>query len=168
MPRPRHRRAQYKALPYASRATLERAYIGMAIMEPVMNGDLKLNILVVDDEAGPRHLICRHLEKLGHNAVPAESGVEAIRKVTEEREAYDLVVLDMLMPVQDGEATFDALHKLKPELAVLLCTGSCDPAALRRLLRTGWCDLLCKPFSQTELRSKIAGLLARAQRSTAA
>ena len=129
-----------------------------------MQGELRRNILVVDDEEGTRAVICRHLEFLGHHAESAASGCEALRMVTEAREPYDLVVLDMRMPGMDGEATFTELNKLKPELLYLLCTGACDMLAMERLLSTGFCELLHKPFTQGALRDKTAGLLSRVPR----
>ena len=119
------------------------------------------HILVVDDEAVTRAFLCRLLERLGYRAVPVANGMEAIAAVTTGSNAYALAVLDMVMPGMDGEATCKALHQFQPDLPVLVCTGGCDAAALQRLLHSGNCEQLSKPFKMEALRGKIKDLLAR-------
>ena len=126
-----------------------------------MNGDGKRCILLVDDDEWVRSLISRLLERLGYCAVPVASGGAAIAWVTAGDTPFDLVILDMMMPDMSGEDTFLALRALKPSLFFILCSGSGETAASDRLLSTGHCVLLGKPFSQAELRAKIEGLLSR-------
>ena len=126
-----------------------------------MNGAGKRYILLVDDEEVVRNLIGRHLAILGYCAIAVASGAEAIAKVTNGTTTFDLVLLDMMMPGMSGEETFRTLHDLKPTLFFLLCSGSGESAATDRLLKTGSCELLGKPFKQAELRAKIEDLLAR-------
>ena len=63
----------------------------------------------------------------------------------------DLVVLDLMIPQEDGSQTFDALRLRRPRLPVLLCTGllQADPAP--RLLQESGVSLLRKPFRMNEL-----------------
>jgi len=122
---------------------------------------MKQRILVADDEAGTRAFLCRILEHLGYHAVPVANGIEAIAEVTAGGNAYALAVLDMVMPGLDGEATCQALHQFQPDLPVLVCTGGCDAASLQRLLSSGNCEQISKPFTLEALRGKIKGLLAR-------
>jgi CheY-like chemotaxis protein len=79
----------------------------------------------------------------------ATSGAQALRLLEEGRPA-DLVVLDLMMPREDGSATFRRLRQLRPNAPVLLCTGVVqgDPSPL---LDEGAAGLLRKPFRMNEL-----------------
>ena len=118
------------------------------------------SILVVDDDSGARDLICRVLKKSGFDVLVAGSGAAAIDLVTAYGPTIALVVLDMTMPVMNGEQTFEALHKLQPDLHFLIFTGGCDSDALLRLTRTGFCEHLIKPTPMADLVDKIYLMLA--------
>lgn len=125
------------------------------------------NILVVDDDDGARNLICRVLNQRGFAALAAASGAAAIQELRTHGPSVALAVLDMTMPEMDGEHTFAALHKLRPDLRFLLFTGVCDDPALQRLLATGLCTHLNKPCSLALLVEKVQGLLAHPPPATA-
>lgn len=65
------------------------------------------SLLLVDDEAANRLLLTKRLEQDGHVVSTAENGREALDMMQAER--FDLVLLDMLMPVMDGMATLSAI-----------------------------------------------------------
>ncbi|NLU24704.1 MAG: response regulator [Clostridiales bacterium] len=70
-------------------------------------------ILVVDDAAISRETLCRTVEELGATAVPADSGVAALRAVSASREGYfDMILLDINMPDMDGYITARRLRLL--------------------------------------------------------
>jgi PAS domain S-box-containing protein len=80
------------------------------------------HILVVDDEEAVQDVIRRFLEIAGHRVTCVASGAEAIEHLNR-GEAFDLVILDLMMPRQDGVTTFHWIRQRCPQLPVLLCTG---------------------------------------------
>jgi PAS domain S-box-containing protein len=108
------------------------------------------NILVVDDEDAVQDVVRRFLEIAGHSVVCASSGRETIELLADGA-GIDLVILDLMMPREDGAATFRQLRQCRPRLPVLLCTGlpQADPAP--ELLKAGAAGVLRKPFRMNEL-----------------
>lgn len=107
-------------------------------------------ILVVDDEAAVLDVVRRFLEIAGHNVLAVSSGREAIDLLASEP-VPDLVILDLMMPQDDGTSTFARLRQRRPNLPVLLCTGLLDGMPSPEMLAAGPVGLLRKPFRMTEL-----------------
>jgi DNA-binding response OmpR family regulator len=72
------------------------------------------SILVVDDEAAVRHFLRLALERAGHEVLEASNGKEAMEEIR--RRTFDLVVITLFVPVQEG---FDTIRALKEERAGL-------------------------------------------------
>jgi HAD superfamily hydrolase (TIGR01509 family) len=108
------------------------------------------SILVVDDEGAVQDVVRRFLEIAGHSVVCACSGQEALELVARNGE-IDLVILDLMMPREDGAATFGRLRRLQPGLPVLLCTGLPQAEPAPGLLQAGAAGVLRKPFRMNEL-----------------
>jgi PAS domain S-box-containing protein len=107
-------------------------------------------ILVVDDEPAIRDVVCRFLEIAGHRALAAGSGPDALEQVGRQRD-IDLVVLDLMMPGEDGAATLRQLHQLRPQLPVLLCTGLVQGDLPPEDVARDAAGVLRKPFKMNEL-----------------
>lgn len=108
------------------------------------------SILVVDDEEAVRDVVCRFLEIAGHRVAGTSSGWEAL-EVLANGQKFDLVILDLMMPREDGASTFLRLRQQQPALPVLLCTGLSDTETAPELLRAGAVSLIRKPFRMNEL-----------------
>ncbi len=116
-------------------------------------------ILVVDDEATPRDLISRILKQNDFEVLVAASGAAAIELVSAHGATIDLVTLDIIMPELGGEETFLAIHYLQPKLPFLIITGGDENETVHRLLLSGYCAKLAKPFTVTTLMDKILWML---------
>ncbi len=112
-------------------------------------------ILVVDDDNTVRTLVVRYFTHCGLEALPAASGLEAIGCLQKHSTNIALVLLDMTMPVMDGEQTFAALHQLQPDLPFIIYTGDCSSDALNRLLATGLCGHVFKPCALDVLVDQV-------------
>lgn len=108
------------------------------------------NILVIDDEAAVLDVVRRFLEIAGHHVVTATSGVEGM-EIVNKGQAIDLVILDLMIPREEGAANFRRLRQRLPEVPVLLCTGLVHADQATQLLKEGAADLLRKPFRMNEL-----------------
>ena len=117
-------------------------------------------ILVVDDERLNRMLLRRALEDEGHTVSEAENGRQAL--VSLAAEAFDVVLLDIVMPELDGYATLEAI-KADPalrHLPVIIISGVEEIASVVRCIEAGATDYLPKPFQPAILRARIEASLA--------
>lgn len=108
------------------------------------------SILVVDDEVAVLDVVRRFLEIAGHTVTCAASGAETLRRLGQ-GSPCDLVILDLMMPEEDGASTFERLRELRPSLPILLCTGLLDGNLAPQLMQDGPVNLLRKPFRMNEL-----------------
>jgi PAS domain S-box-containing protein len=116
-------------------------------------------ILVVDDEEAVRDVVCRFLEIEGHRVLSAGSGPDALEQIRHRRD-IDLVILDLMMPREDGAATLAGMHQLRPRLPVLLCTGLPQADARSDPGIRSAAGLLRKPFKMNELWYAVRQALA--------
>ncbi|HMF14629.1 MAG TPA: response regulator [Gemmataceae bacterium] len=108
------------------------------------------SILVADDEGAVQDVVRRFLELAGHQVVCVSSGREALELVAKGR-TVDLVILDLMMPREDGVTTFRQIRKDRPHLPVLVCTGLPDTESAPDLAQAGAAGIIRKPFRMNEL-----------------
>ena len=112
-------------------------------------------ILVVDDDKAVLRTTVRMFEALGHAAVAAESGREALELIATGLE-IDLVFADIAMPEMSGMELAKTIHITHPALPVILATGYVDRQALKNFDEA---RILQKPYTEEELMEKIANAL---------
>lgn len=116
-------------------------------------------ILVVDDEALVRNMVCDGLAAAGYPVLTASSGEEALQVVEAERPAC--ILLDIMMPDLDGYDTCAAL-KSDPKTAsipVLLVSATTNPQVMDLAKKAGAVGVLRKPVSIDELQRTISHVL---------
>ncbi len=127
----------------------------MSEVNPVENG----KILVVDDDARLRRLLERFLEEQGFS-VRAVENTEHMNRMLE-REHFNLVVLDLMMPGEDGVSACARLRAEGNPIPVIMLTAKGDEASRIEGLETGADDYLPKPFNPRELLARIKAVLRR-------
>jgi PAS domain S-box-containing protein len=127
------------------------------VVEPEMTPGR--TILVVDDEEAVLDVVGGFLEVAGHHVIGVTSGADALEHLQRDRE-IDLVILDLMMPREDGMRTWERLRQTRPRLPVLLCTGLPKTAAAPDFVARGAAGLLCKPFKMNELWYAVRQALA--------
>lgn len=116
-------------------------------------------LLVVDDEEIVRETCQTMLESLGYVAITASNGRAALELFTARRDAIDGVVLDLAMPVMNGEQTLRALRELSARLPVLLTSGYYPPELTQQLAGQEGVGFLKKPYALAELDAAVRRLL---------
>jgi DNA-binding response OmpR family regulator len=116
-------------------------------------------LLVVDDNESNRDVLSRHLQQQGHTVTTAEDGNQALAML--QREGFDLVLLDIMMPEVDG---YQVLEQMKSDpalnhLPVLLLSARDDLESVVRGIAMGAEDYLPKPFNPVLLRARIGACL---------
>lgn len=116
-------------------------------------------ILVADDDANIRELVCLFLRNDGFTTVEAADGKQALTVYGET--AVDLVVLDIMMPVMDGWALCKELRRANPDLPLLMLTARGETWEKVKGFELGTDDYLTKPFDPLELTARVRALLKR-------
>ncbi|MBI2307652.1 MAG: two-component system response regulator OmpR [Rhodocyclales bacterium] len=116
-------------------------------------------ILVVDDDQRLRDLLSRYLGEQGFVVRTAESGAAMDRWLP--REAFDLIVLDLMLPGEDGLSICRRLRAAEPQQAIIMLTAKGDEIDRIVGLEMGADDYLPKPFNPRELLARIQAVLRR-------
>ncbi|MEO0035345.1 MAG: hypothetical protein RLZZ501_1368 [Pseudomonadota bacterium] len=119
------------------------------------------HILVVDDDQEIRDLLARFLAKHGLRVSTARDGAEMARLLDERK--VDLVVLDLMLPGEDGLALTRRLRETRPTLPIVMLTAMGEDTDRIVGLEMGADDYVAKPFNPRELLARIKAVLRRAQ-----
>jgi len=116
--------------------------------------DSSRSVLIVDDEAGVRHLMRRWLVSRGYVVTVASGAIQALERLAETPSAVALC--DLRMPGHDGLWLADRLRREHPDTAVIIATGLSDVGAAVESLRQGVIDYLTKPFERGRLFEAVS------------
>ncbi len=109
----------------------------------------KPNILFTDDEKTFRNIMTKELTRMGYNVTGCGSGAETIEKMQEKD--FDVVILDMNMPVMDGIETLKKVKEMESTTEVIVLTGQGTIENAVQATKLGAYDYLTKPCQLTEL-----------------
>lgn len=127
-----------------------------------MNTD-RYRILVVDDDNRLRNLLERYLEEQGFAVKTVVDGVQMDRALA--REHFDLLVLDLMLPGEDGLAICRRLRATETDVAIVMLTARGDEVDRIVGLEIGADDYLPKPFNPRELVARIHAVMRRRPRA---
>ena len=124
-----------------------------------MNALPRRKVLVVDDDLRLRDLLKRYLTEQGFAAdtVPDAAAMERQRA----RVRYDLLVLDLMLPGEDGLAVCRRLRAAGDDVAIIMLTAKGDDIDRIAGLETGADDYIAKPFNPRELVARIHAVIRR-------
>jgi CheY-like chemotaxis protein len=116
-------------------------------------------VLLVEDEEGVRTVTREVLSKLGYKVLEAQHGQEALSLCEKQSEPIHLMVTDMVMPGMNGRQLASEVRRLYPDLKVLFLSGYSDGALVRNGMLDTSRDFLQKPFTPSDLSSKVREVL---------
>ncbi len=127
---------------------------------PILNprGNREL-ILLVDDETEIAELASEMLADEGYKVVLAKDGFEALRIYQQIGRHIGLVVLDFFLPVMDGDAVFDELRALNPNVNVVLSSGFAEQSKIGAMLAQGLRGFIPKPYTREKLLEQVRSTL---------
>jgi len=144
------------SVPYEP-ASIEDLPMEEAAAEPAETARQALSILVAEDNEINQMIIQNTLKKMGHKATIAESGMEALRLVSEEHD-FDLILMDVRMPEMSGtEATrrIRALPGAKSRILIIALTADVMAENKASYFEAGMNDCVGKPINHVELAAAI-------------
>ncbi len=133
------------------------------VLRPVLSKrspGAQARILVVDDDLRLRELLKRFLSENGYSVFIAASAVEMNRLWVRER--FDLLVLDLMLPGEDGLSICERLRPAGNQTPIIMLTAKGEDGDRIAGLESGADDYLPKPFNPRELLARISAVLRRA------
>jgi len=129
--------------------------------DPIPTADpvRRTSILVVDDEPMILSLFRQVLLEAGYKLTCAQSGFQCLDLFQRDPKAYDVVLLDLAMPLMDGEETFRRLRQISRTIAVVLTTGFCEEERLTRMMSVGLNGYLRKPLRHQEILTTLRSVI---------
>ena len=124
-----------------------------------------MKLLIAEDNAPFRVLLCEHLQRLGFLVDQAETGQKAISALASNH--YDALILDLGLPDMDGQDVLTACRNCYPNApSCIVLTAQDEVQSKIALLNAGADDYVLKPVDIAELDARIKAVLRRAGRST--
>lgn len=134
----------------------------ISVLNPKGNREL---LLLVDDEAEIAELASEMLTEEGYRVILAKDGFEALKIYQEIGNQIALVILDFFLPVMDGDAVFDELRALNPEVTVVLSSGFAEQSKLGAMLAQGLKGFIPKPYTAEKLLEQVRSTIDAARLS---
>lgn len=120
-------------------------------------------VLIVDDEPDILLMLRVNLETEGYETAMAADGETALFRIgaaLADGAPFDLMLLDVMMPVMDGWGVLDNLHRFEQPPRVVIVSAKSSDADVTRALDSGAVDYLAKPFSPSVLTRVVAEVIA--------
>ena len=114
---------------------------------------MKPRVLLVDDEKDFLDIMAERLGARGMDVATTTSAEEAIKMV--EEDAYDAVIMDLMMPAMDGFKAMKLLLKIRSNLQVILLTGDVPKEKCDEAIKLGALDVIEKPADLNYLTQRI-------------
>lgn len=122
----------------------------------------KLRLLIVEDEVPIRQGLTDVFTYHGYEVEVAENGEEGLKKALHGR--YDLVILDVMLPLKDGFSVCDEIRQVDREQPIILLTAKTSEEDIITGLKLGADDYVAKPFSLQELLLRVEAVLRRSKK----
>jgi len=110
-------------------------------------------VLIVDDDKAFLAILSERMQNRGMEVSTAESAAEALQML--EKESFDAVLLDLMMPEMGGIEALQVMRKKQPEVQVIFVTGHPSVSKGVEAMKLGAMDFISKPVDMGELTEKI-------------
>ncbi len=126
----------------------------------------KKKALIIEDEDFMREITGECLEEVGYNSFEAGNGLEGVNIYKKHKDSISFVLLDIEMPVMDGEKTLAELVKINPNVNVIVVTGCIDEYKIEAIKRIKDVLVLKKPYLLSDLRKAIGSCMQEGSNTT--
>ena len=162
-------RAATVAAPPRTATTMQNGNAALGIASHIQiknpNGNREY-ILFVEDEPQVAELASEMLAEEGYKVIIAHDGFEALQIYQTAGRKIGLVILDFFLPVMDGDAVFDELRGINPDVNVVLSSGFAEQTKIAAMLERGLRGFIPKPYSQEKLLEQVRSTLDAARQTS--
>ncbi|OGJ91791.1 MAG: hypothetical protein A2268_08215 [Candidatus Raymondbacteria bacterium RifOxyA12_full_50_37] len=131
------------------------------LVKELRDGTKKNTVLLIEDDIAVRNLTREYFKELNYLCIEAENGCAGIELYRRYKQSILFIVLDINMPVMDGEEVFNALLDDDPEARIIVVTGYADSDKLIRIKQKRDLEILKKPFFLRDMEDAIKRTLQR-------
>lgn len=124
-------------------------------------------ILVCEDEDGIRDFVVINLQRAGYDVVDVSCGEDAVKVYNEQHGAFDIALLDIMMPGMDGFALCRWIREQSSEIGIIMLSAKSQEMDKVNCLMIGADDYVTKPFSPSELVARVDAIYRRVSLSSA-
>ena len=117
------------------------------------------SVLCVDDERLFLEVLCEHLENLDYRVTACHSSVQALARIKQNPNDFDLIITDQTMPAITGVQLVDEIRKLNRDVPIILCTGYSETVTGGTAAHYGIDGVLIKPVTLNELAQTVRRVL---------
>ncbi len=139
--------------------------LGLPPSEPAVARGSRQRVLLVDDEPSVLAACQQLLHRLNYEVVACAHPAEALALLRAQPTAVDVLLTDQAMPHMTGPALAEAARLVRPDLPVVLTTGFLDDAVRHAVEAIGIDQVLCKPYTATDLSIALRTALAARTRA---
>ncbi len=118
-------------------------------------------VLIVDDEEDVRLFLADFISERDFHVETAGTGEEALEKFR--AKAYDIVLMDIMMPGMDGLEALEKIKKTHPATVVIMITALKDEVRMAKAKKLGASDYIVKPFSLNYLETELEKIMQNAK-----
>ena len=144
--------------------TAECGHNPQSTTPPGENANLTGRILVVEDNADNQNLLRCELETSGFTVETADNGQTAVERCSKSN--FDLVLMDIQMPVMDGFKALEALQSENFNVPVIALTAHAMSGDRERCIQAGFCAYLSKPLSRQDLLRAVRAFVNKRDRNS--
>ena len=150
------RRGEPKRESTADKEATNGVPAGARVKNPNGSGEY---ILLVEDEPDVADVASEMLAEEGYRVVLAHDGFEALKIYEQMGKQVGLVILDYFLPVIDGDAVFEELKSINPEVNVVLSSGFAEQSKVGTMLAQGLRGFIPKPYGRDKLLEQVRSTL---------
>jgi CheY-like chemotaxis protein len=122
-------------------------------------------VLIVEDDIEVAELAAEMLMNEGYKVILARDGFDALQIYQKMSKQIGLVILDFFLPVMDGDAVFDELQALNPNVNVVLSSGFAEQEKISSMLAQGLRGFIPKPYTREKLLAQVRSTLDAARQA---
>ncbi|WP_158649427.1 response regulator [Aquella oligotrophica] len=115
-----------------------------------------LRILIAEDNEINQEVVTAMLVRVGAQITIANNGQEVVNFIIEQNEIFDLILMDLQMPIMSGYDAAKLIHAANPKLPIIALTATVMAEDKANMFASGMCDHIAKPIDMQELYTKIA------------
>jgi len=116
-------------------------------------------ILLIEDEPEVAELAAEMLAEEGYKVIIAHDGFDALKIYAKAGKQIGLVILDFFLPVMDGDAVFEELRSINPNVNIVLSSGFAEQTKIGSMLGRGLRGFIPKPYSREKLLEQVRSTL---------
>jgi CheY-like chemotaxis protein len=134
----------------------------IAVKNPKGNREL---ILFIEDEVEVAEIAADMLADEGYKVIVVNDGLQALKIYERIGKQIRLVILDFFLPILDGDAVFEELRAINPNVDVVLSSGFAEQSKISAMLAQGLRGFIPKPYTSERLLSQVRTILDAGRRS---